>query len=86
MVNVQRSGTRWPSETIVRCIAVLPEHLQLLKVVLHSAKIAACPGISWPINADIIMLDIGPKDFFEMALSVLTSSHTRITLWMATSR
>jgi hypothetical protein len=31
-------------------------HLQLLKMILYAAKIAACLGISRSINTDIIML------------------------------
>ena len=34
----------------------ISEHLQLLKVVLHAAKIGACLGISRLINTDNIML------------------------------
>jgi hypothetical protein len=41
---------------IARRITVLPVHLQLLKVILYAAKIAACLGISGPLNANVLML------------------------------
>ena len=48
-----------PPETVAGCITVLPEHFQLLKVVLHAAEMATCPGISGLIDADIKMLGGG---------------------------
>ncbi len=44
-------------ETIALCVTVLPVHLQLLKVILYAAKIAAGLKISGPANASVLMVE-----------------------------
>ncbi len=55
-VTIDHLGHIGPPEAIARCVAVLPEHFQLLKVVLHAAKIAAGLRISGLVDANIDML------------------------------
>jgi hypothetical protein len=55
-VAIDHIGDIGAPETVARCIAILPEHLQLLKMILYAAKIAAFPGISGPVNANVLML------------------------------
>lgn len=52
-VTIDYIGDIGPPETLAWCITILPEHLQLLKVVLFAAKIAADLRISGPVDADI---------------------------------
>jgi hypothetical protein len=54
-VAIDDVGDKGPPKAIALCIAVLPLHLQLLKVILHTAIITARLGISGAVYADIIM-------------------------------
>jgi len=49
-------GNIGPPEPAARCIAVLPVHLQLLKMLLHAAIIADSLRISELVDADIEMM------------------------------
>ena len=55
-VAIDHIGDIRPPETVARCIALLPVHLQLLKMILYAAIIAAGRRIFWPVDADIILL------------------------------
>lgn len=54
-VAIDHIGDIGAPESVARCITILPEHLQLLKVILHTAIIAAGLRISGPVDADIVM-------------------------------
>ncbi len=55
-VPIDHIGYIGSPETVARRIAVVPEHFQLFKVVLHTAEIAAGLRISGLVNANIEML------------------------------
>jgi hypothetical protein len=42
-----------PPENVARCVAVLPVHFQLLKMILNAAIITTDLSISGPLDADI---------------------------------
>ena len=55
-IPIDYIGDIGPPETIARRIEILPLHLQLFKVILNAAKIAAGLRISGLVDADIEML------------------------------
>jgi hypothetical protein len=52
-VAIDHIGDIGPLEPVARCIAILPEHLQLFNVILHTAIITAILRISGLVNAGI---------------------------------
>jgi len=71
-VAIDHIGDIGPPEPAACSIAVLPVHLQLFKVVLHTAKITAGLGISGLVDADIIMLGRGMPIIVMVVTTIAT--------------